>query len=101
RATWSQQSPHQSSASSLRSPCFSFLATKAHLSSDCTARVRGGKGHELVVALLGVVAGPQGVADDGVLAHADEAAGLADADPLLEVGQDGGGLVGGQAAAAP
>src|SRR5205085_10965046 len=69
RATWSQQSPHQSSASSLRSPCFSFLATKAHFSSNCTARVRGGKGHELVVALLGVVAGPQGVADDGVLAH--------------------------------
>src|SRR5205085_4783806 len=90
---------HQSSASSVRSPCFSFLATKDHFSSNCTARVRGGTSHELVVELLGVVAGAEGVADDGVLADADEAAGLADADALLEVGQDGGGLVGGQAAA--
>jgi hypothetical protein len=51
------------------------------------------------VECLGVVAGPQGVADHGVLADADQAAGLADADALLEVGQDGGGLVIGQAAA--
>src|SRR5690349_11906012 len=99
KATWSQQSPQKSSASSLRSQCFSFLATKAHFSSNCTSRVLGGKSHEFIVQLLGVVAGPQGVADDGVLADADEAAGLADADALLEVGQDGGGLVGGQAAA--
>src|SRR5689334_6369573 len=98
-ATWSQQSPHQSSASSARSQCFSFLATKDHFSSNCTSRVRGGKSHEFVVELLGVVAGPQGVADDGVLADADQPAGLADADALLEVGQDRGGLVGGQAAA--
>ena len=46
-----------------------------------------------------MVAGAEGVADDGVLADADQAAGLADADAFLEVGQDRGGLVVGQAAA--
>lgn len=53
----------------------------------------GGKSHEFVVELLGVVAGHQGVADDRVAVHADQAAGLADADPLGDVAQDGHDLV--------
>jgi hypothetical protein len=42
---------------------------------------------------LGVAAGLESEADDGVLVDADEAAGLADADALLEVGQDTEGLL--------
>ena len=49
--------------------------------------------------LRGVFAGPQAVADDGVLIDADEAAGLADAAALGEVVQDGDGLVLAQAGA--
>jgi len=56
----------------------------------------GGKSHEFVVGLLGVPAGLEGQADDGVLVDAREAAGLADADALLEVGEDGDGLVSGR-----
>jgi hypothetical protein len=41
------------------------------------------------VELLGVVAGQQGQADDGVFIHAHQAAGLSDADPLGDVLQDG------------
>jgi hypothetical protein len=73
------------------------LPTKDHCSSNSTARVVGGKAQQLVVELLGVVAGPQGVADDGVLIDADEAAGLADAAALLEVGEDIEDLVVGEA----
>src|SRR5262245_40023608 len=96
-ATWSQQSPQGSSAGSSRSQCFSFLATKDHFSSNWTSRVRGGKSHALVVEVLRVPAGHEGQADDGVLVHPGQAAGLADADALLQVGQDGGGFVLGQA----
>jgi hypothetical protein len=92
-------SPRSSSAGSARSQCFSFLATKDHFSSNWTSRVLGGKGHEAVVEVLGVFAGPQAVADDGVLIDADEAAGLADAAALGEVVQDGDGLVLAQARA--
>jgi hypothetical protein len=73
------------------------LATKAHFSSNWTSRVRGGKGHEFVVELLGVVAGAGAEAGDGVAVDADEAAGLADADALGDVGQDRGRGVGGEA----
>jgi hypothetical protein len=52
----------------------------------------GGKSHEFVVSLLGVGAGPQGVADDGVFIDAGEAGGLADATAVLEVLEDGEGL---------
>jgi hypothetical protein len=45
------------------------------------------------VELVGVVASQEGVADDGVLVHADQAAGFADADPLGDVAQDGHDLV--------
>src|SRR5262245_62164747 len=54
--------------------------------------------YECVVEFLGVVAGAEGVANDGVLADADQTARLADADALLEVGQGRGDLVEGQAA---
>jgi hypothetical protein len=50
------------------------------------------------VEVLGVPAGLEGEADDGVLVHPGQATGLADADPFLEVGQDGDGLVIGQTA---
>jgi hypothetical protein len=73
------------------------LPTKAHFSSNWTSRVLGGKSHELVVELLGVVAGQAAVADDGVFTHPDQAGGLADADPLGDVLQDGHDLVLGQA----
>jgi hypothetical protein len=42
--------------------------------------------------------GAEGVADDGVLVDMDQAAGLADAAAVGEVGQDGLGLVVGQSA---
>jgi hypothetical protein len=50
------------------------------------------------VEVLGVAARPQGQADHGVLVDAGQAAGLADADALLEVGQDSDGFVIGEAA---
>jgi len=67
----------------------SFLATKAHFSSNWTSRVLGGKGHEFVVELLGMVPGPLAVADHGVLIDADQPPGLAHATALDEVVQDG------------
>jgi hypothetical protein len=44
------------------------------------------------VGVVGVAAGLEGVAADGVLVDADEAAGLADTAPLLEVLEDGDGF---------
>jgi len=76
----------------IRSQCFSFLVTNDHFSSNWTSCVAGGKSHELVVELLGVRAGQQAVADDGVLVHADQARGLADADAFGDVAQDGDDL---------
>jgi hypothetical protein len=93
---WSQQSPQRASAGS---QCFCFLATKDHFSSNCTSRVAGGKSHEFVVGLSGVVAGLEGVANDGVLIDAGQASGLADAAAVLEVLEDGEGLVVGQSCA--
>jgi hypothetical protein len=68
------------------------LVTKGHFSSSWASWVAGGKGHEFVVAGAGRVAGPQGVADDGVLIDTTEASGLADAAAVLEVLKDGEGL---------
>ena len=53
----------------------------------------GGKGHEFVVAVAGVLAGPQGIADHGVFINAHQAGGLADATAVLEVPEDGHGLL--------
>src|SRR5262249_62425204 len=88
KATWSQQSPQRSSPGRQR---FCFLATNDHFSSSCTSWVAGGKSHELVVGLLGVGTGPQGVADDGIFIDADQACGLADATAVLQVLADGHG----------
>src|SRR5262245_37865474 len=98
KATWSQQSPQGSSAGSARLQCASFLATKDHVSSNWTSRVCGGKSHDVVVEVVGVAAGLHGQADDGVLVHPRQAAGLADAHAFVEVGQDGEGFRLGQAA---
>jgi hypothetical protein len=73
------------------------LTTKDHFSSNCTSRVCGGKSHELVVEVEGVAARLEGQAADGVRGDARQAAGLADADPLLEVGEDGKGFLLGEA----
>src|SRR6266545_2849692 len=97
KATWSHWSPQNRSSSSPGSQCFSFLPTNDHFSSSWSARVSGGKAHQLVVELVGVVAGAQAVADDGILADAGEARGLADAAALGQVVQHGHGLVRGQA----
>src|SRR5262249_18298312 len=50
------------------------------------------------VEVLGVPTGLKSEADDGVLVHSCQAAGLADADAFLEVGQNRDGLVIGEAA---
>ena len=55
-ATWSQVSPLRSSAGSLGLQFFSFLATKAHFSSNWASRVLGGKSDEFVVKVAGVQA---------------------------------------------
>lgn len=45
---------------------------------------------------MGVFARPEGVADDGVFIDTRQAGGLADAAAVLEVGEDGQGLVVGE-----
>src|SRR3954469_13719401 len=92
-AVWSQSSPLSSSAGSPGSQFFSFLATKFHFSSNWASRVLGGKSHEFVVEEFGLVAGFGEVARDGVPGDAGQPTGGADAAPLPEVFQDGGGLV--------
>src|SRR5262249_29385631 len=72
---------------------------KDHFSSSCTSWVVGGKSHEFVVGLLGVGAGPQGVADDRVFIDAGQPCGLADAAAVLQVLEDAEGLVVGQSRA--
>jgi hypothetical protein len=96
---WSQSSPLSPSRGSSGSQFFSFLAMKFHFSSNWTSRVSGGKSHELVVEVLGLVAGEGDVSQDGVLGDADESAGGADAAALADVPEDGDGLLGGQLAA--
>src|ERR1700690_2054410 len=67
KATWSQLSPWWASAGSLGSQCFSFLPTKDHFSSNWTSRVLGGKSHDFVVDIVGVLTSHQGQADDRIL----------------------------------
>jgi hypothetical protein len=67
---------------------FSFLATKAHFSSNWTSRVRGGKRDQLVVQVAGVLAGQSAQPADRVAVHLAEPAGLADAAPLGDMLQD-------------
>src|SRR5262245_46311940 len=92
-AVWSQSSPLSASPGSSGSQPFSFLATKLHFSSNWTSRVAGGKGHQLVVQALGLVAGQGEVAADGVPRDPGQPAGGADAAALAGVVEDGDGLV--------
>ena len=75
------------------------MVTKDHFSSNWTSCVAGGKSHEFLVGLLGVGAGLEGVANDGVLIDARQASGLPDATTVLEVLEDGNGFVVGQSCA--
>src|SRR5262245_39261756 len=89
-ATWSHWSPANQSSPP---QCFCFLVTKDHFSSSWTFRVWGGKGDEFVVQPPGVAAGLEAEAEDRVLVHADQAAGLADAAAVGQVPQHGHGLL--------
>jgi hypothetical protein len=84
------------SAGSAGSQFFSFLATKDHFSSNWTSRVFGGKSHEFLVQIAGVIAGDPAQATDGASIHLAEPAGLADAAPLGDVLQDRFDLLRGQ-----
>jgi hypothetical protein len=72
------------------------LPTNAHISSNWTSRVRGGKSHELVVSVAGVSSGDLRQAGDGVAVDVDQASGLSDAAALGEVLEHGAGLLVGQ-----
>jgi hypothetical protein len=76
---------------------FCFLATNDHISSNWTSRVSGGKGHELVVCVPGVLSGPACQPHDGVAVDTDKTLGLADAIALDQVFEDGDCLLRGQA----
>src|SRR3954447_3563193 len=68
---WSHQSPRWASAGSSGSQCACFLNTNDHFLSSWTSSVRGGKSHELVVELPGVLADDSAVADHRVAVHAE------------------------------
>jgi hypothetical protein len=73
------------------------LATNDHISSSWISRVSGGKGHEFVVGVPGVLPSHAAQPHDGVAVDTDEAFGLTDAVPLDQVLEDRDGLVRGQA----
>jgi hypothetical protein len=73
-----------------------FLATNDHFSSSWTSRVSGGKGHESLVDVPGVLAGHACQPHDGVAVDADEPLGLADAVALDQMREDRDGLLGRQ-----
>src|SRR5262245_35703838 len=66
---------------------------KDHFSSNWTSRVRGGKSHELLLGVVGVLAGGAGEPDGGVAVDTDEPSGGADAAPLVEVLEHREGLL--------
>jgi hypothetical protein len=72
------------------------LPTKAHFSSNWTSRVSGGKSHDLVVGALGMLAGQDGQAGDGVLTNPHQPGGLAGPAAIVEVLQDPRDLVVGE-----
>jgi hypothetical protein len=73
------------------------LATNDHISSSWISRVSGGKGHELVVGVSGVLSGQAGQPHDGIAMDPDEAFGLADTVAFDEMLQDGDDFLRGQA----
>lgn len=72
------------------------MATNDHFSSSWISRVSGGKGHEFVVGVAGVLAGPACQPHHGVAMNADEPLGLADPIALDQMREDRDGLLGGQ-----
>jgi hypothetical protein len=64
------------------------LATNDHISSSWISRVSGGKGHECVVDVPGVLSGHAGEPHDGVAMDADKPLGLADPVSLDQVYED-------------
>ena len=73
---------------SLTSQFFCFGKTYAHFSSNWISRVAGGKSHDLVVGIFGVLTGQQCQPSDGVLADAHQAGGLSGPAAVVEVLQD-------------
>jgi hypothetical protein len=86
----------RSSAGSVWSRFFSFLATKDHFSSNWASRVRGGKSDQLVVEVARMLASDPAQAADGAAIDLAEPAGLSDAAPLGDVLQDRFGSLRGQ-----
>ena len=78
---------------SVGSPFLGFWDTKAHFSSNGTARVSGGTGHQLVVGVSGVRTGQQGQPCDGILVDPHQAGGRSDPAALGELLQDRQDLV--------
>jgi hypothetical protein len=72
------------------------LPTNAHFSSNWTSRVAGGKSHDLVVGILGVLTGQECQPGDGVLADSHQSGGLSDPAAVVEVLQDPQNLVVGE-----
>jgi hypothetical protein len=64
------------------------LATKDHFSSNWTSRVFGGKSHEFLVQIVGVLAGDSAQAADGVAIHLAEPAGLTHSAPFGDMLED-------------
>jgi hypothetical protein len=69
------------------------LPTNAHFSSNWTSRVAGGKSHDLVVGVLGVLTGQECQPGDGVLADPHQPGGLSGATAVVEMLQDPGDFV--------
>jgi hypothetical protein len=72
------------------------LARNDHFSSSWTSRVSGGKSHELLVGVPGVLAGLARQSHDGIAVDTDESLGLAGPIALDEMFEDRDGLLRGQ-----
>jgi hypothetical protein len=72
------------------------LATNDHISSNWISRVSGGKGHEFVVGVSGVLSGQASQPHDGVAMDTDEPFGLTDPVAFDQMFQDGDRLFRGQ-----
>jgi hypothetical protein len=64
------------------------LPTNAHFSSNWTSHVAGGKSHDLVVGVLGVLTGQERQPGDCVLGDPHQAGGLSGPATLVKVLQD-------------
>jgi len=73
-----------------------LLLAHAHISSNWTSRVRGGKSHELVMSVAGMSSGHLRQAGDGVSVDVHQASGPSEDVALGEVLEHGAGLLVGQ-----